>query len=125
MHETGRHTSGLRAPRTRRHAHRETCTEPRECQCSSDDEPPARVPRTFLPPTINEQAATLGFPPELLPIAARLLTDYHIDPARVRGGFRTGRTQLGDKPAILFDYATGRDDGHGHEIVETRVVPVE
>lgn len=113
------------APDTCRHAHRETCTEPRECQCSGDDEPPARIPRTLLPPTINEQAAALGFPPELLPIAARLLAEHHIDPARVRGGFRTGRTQLGNQPAILFDYATGQDDGHGHEIVETRVVPVE
>ena len=113
------------APETCRPAHREDCLDPRECQCSGDDEPPARIPRTLLPPTINEQAAALGFPPELLPAAAQLLADHHIDPTRVRGGFRTGRTQLGDKPAILFDYATGRDDGHGHETVETRVIPVE
>lgn len=112
-------------PETCRHAHREDCTDPRECQCSGDDAPPARIPRAFVPPTMQEQADALGFPPAFLPVAAKLLADHHIDPARVRGGFRTGRTQLGNQPAILFDYATGQEDGHGHENVETRVVPVE
>lgn len=111
------------APETCRHAHREYCTDPRQCQCSGDEPPPVRIPRTLRAPTVHEQAAALGFPPELLPVAARLLADHHIDPARVRGGFRTGLTQ-DNRPAILFDYATG-DDGHGHELLETRVVPVE
>lgn len=112
-------------PETCTHAHRENCSDPRKCQCTGDDPLPVRIPRAFVPPTVHEQAAALGFPPELLPVAARLLADHGIDPARVRGGFRTGRTQLGNQAAILFDYATGGDDGHGHEIVETRVVPVE
>lgn len=109
-------------PDTCTHAHRETCTDPRECQCSGDDPAPIRISRTLLPATVQDQAAQLGFPPELLPAAARLLADHGIDPARVRGGFRTGLTQ-DNRPAILFDYATG-DDGHGHETVETRVIPV-
>lgn len=111
-------------PDTCTHAHRQDCTNPRDCQCTADDPTPVRHPRTFLPATIHDQAAQLGFPPELLPIAAQLLADHHIDPARVRGGFRSGYTQ-DNRPAILFDYATGGDDGHGHETVETRVVPIE
>lgn len=111
-------------PDTCTHAHRETCTDPRECQCTGDDPEPVRAPRVFLPATAPEQAAALGFPPALLPHAAAWLAQHGIDPTRVRGGFRTGYTQ-DNRPAILFDYATGREDGHGHEIVETRVVPVE
>lgn len=111
-------------PDTCTHAHRQDCLDPRQCQCTSDDPTPVRQPRTFLPATVQDQAAALGFPPALLPIAAKLLADHEIDPARVRGGFRSGYTQ-DNRPAILFDYATDRDDGHGHEIVETRVVPVE
>lgn len=110
-------------PETCRHAHREDCTDPRECQCTGDEPAPVRIPRAFVAPTAHEQAAALGFPPAFLPVAARLLADNHIDPRRVRGGLRTGLTQ-DNRPAILFDYADG-DDGHGHEVVETRVVPVE
>ena len=111
-------------PETCTHAHRENCSDPRECACTGDDPAPSRIPRTFVAPTMHEQAAALGFPPQLLPVAARLLADNHIDVSRVRGGFRTGHTQ-DNRPAILFDYATGGDDGHGHETLETRVIPVE
>lgn len=106
-----------------RHAHREDCTDPRACQCTNDDPAPVRIPRVILPPNAHEQAAALGFPPAMLPVAAQLLADHGIDPSKVRGGFRTGLTQ-DNRPAILFDYVTG-DDGHGHEVTETRAVPVE
>lgn len=111
------------APVTCRHAHRETCTDPRHCQCSSDDPAPVRAPRVILPPTAQDQAAALGLPPAMLPHALQWLTRHGIDPGRVRGGFRTGLTQ-DNRPAILFDYVIG-DDGHGREIVETRAVPIE
>lgn len=109
-------------PDTCTHAHRQDCLDPRECQCTGDDPAPVRIPRTFLPATAHEQAAQLGFPPALLPIAAQLLADNRLDLTRVRE-VRSGYTQ-DNRPALLIDYATG-DDGHGHETVETRVIPVE
>ena len=112
------------APVTCRHAHREDCTDPRQCQCGSDDEPPRRAPRVILQPSAQDQAAALGLPPGMLPHALQWLTAHGIDPGKVRGGFRTGLTQ-DNRPAILFDYPTGADDGHGHEVTETRAVPVE
>ena len=112
------------APVTCRHAHRETCSDPRHCQCTGDDEPPRRAPRVILPPTAQDQAAALGLPPDMLPHALQWLTAHGIDPGKVRGGFRTGLTQ-DNRPAILFDYVIGADDGHGHELVETRAVPIE
>lgn len=109
---------------TCRHAHRETCTDPGACQCNSDDPSPVRAPRVTLPPTVQAQAAALGFPPAMLPIAAQFLADHDIDPARIRGQVRAGFTQ-DNRPALLLDYATGVDDGHGHEVVELRIIPVD
>lgn len=110
-------------PETCSHAHRETCTDPRECACTGDDPPPARAPRLIVPPTQQSLLADLGMPPAMLMHAAQWAGQHGIDLARVRGGFRTGRTQTG-RPAVLFDYATGTDT-HGREQTELRTVPVD
>lgn len=104
------------------HAHREDCDH-RACRCGPGDEPPARVPRIVGASGETQQLADLGFPPAMLPAAAAWLAEHRIDPSLVRGDFRTGLTQTGES-AMLFDYATAPDDGHGHEVVELRIVPV-
>lgn len=108
---------------TCRHAHREDCTSPAGCQCSGGDQPPARAPRVILPPTQQQTLTDLGIPPAILAHAVELIAQRGIDVSRVRGGFRTGYTQ-DNKPAILFDYATGTD-AHGREQVETRIEPID
>jgi len=112
------------APDVCRHAHQETCTDPRACACTGDDQPPARAPRIVGQPPEGQRLADLGFPPAMLPVALGWLAQRGIDLALVRGGFRSGYTQ-DNQPAILFDYATGQDDGHGHEQVELRIEPIE
>jgi hypothetical protein len=107
-----------------RHHHRETCTDPRQCRCTGDDQPPARAPRLILPPTQHAVLADLGMPPGLLLHAAEWAARQGIDLARVRGRFRTGLTQ-DNRPALLFDYAEAADDGHGHEVVRLRIEPIE
>lgn len=110
-------------PETCRHAHRETCTDPRHCACTGDDPQPARAPRIIVPPSQQAQLADLGMPPGLLMHAAQWAAEHGIDPGKVRGGFRTGYTQ-DNRPAILFDYATGTDS-HGRETVQLRIEPIE
>jgi len=110
------------APETCRHAHRETCADPRHCQCSGEDEPPVRVPRIVGQPLEGQRLADLGFPRDMLPVALGWLAQHSIDLGKVRGGFRAGRTQ-DNRPAILFDYATGVD-ARGHEQVELRIEPL-
>jgi len=111
------------APQTCRHAHREDCTDPRHCQCTGDDPAPVRVPRVIAPPDQLAQFAHLGMPPGMAPHALEWAAAHDIDLSKVRGGFRTGYTQ-DNRPAILFDYATG-DDAHGHETVQLRIEPIE
>jgi len=110
-------------PDTCTHAHRETCTDPRTCQCTGQDEPPGRLPRVVLPPTVQASLADLGVPPAMLPHAAQWAAERGIDIARVRGGLRSGLTQ-DNRPALLFDYATGID-AHGREQTELRIEPIE
>ena len=110
-------------PETCTHAHRDTCTSPRGCQCSGDDQPPARLPRVILPPTQQQILTDLGVAPAMLARAVELIAQRGIDVSRVRGGFRTGLTQ-DNRPAILFDYATGTD-AHGREQVELRIEPIQ
>jgi hypothetical protein len=110
-------------PDTCTHAHREDCTSPDACQCSGDDQPPARLPRVILPPTQQQILTDLGVAPAMLARAVELIAQRGIDPTRVRGGFRTGLTQ-DNRPAILFDYAVGTD-AHGREQTETRIEPIE
>jgi hypothetical protein len=105
------------------HAHRADCGGHGACVCSEDDAPPARAPRIIGAPTDAERLASAGFPPGVLDAVA-LLGRHGIDPALVRGQFRAGLTQTGE-PAILFDYVTAPDDGHGHEVVELRVIPID
>jgi len=60
----------------------------------------------------------------MLPVALGWLAQHGIDLGKVRGGFRTGYTQ-DNRPAILFGYATAPDDGHGHEVVQLRIEPID
>lgn len=107
-----------------RHHHRETCTDPRACRCTGDDQPPVRAPRLILSASEPQRFAELDMPPEMLLHAAEWAAHRGIDPTRVRSPFRKGLTQ-DNRPAILFDYAEAPDDGHGHEVVELRIEPVE
>lgn len=112
------------------HAHRETCTDPRACPCTGQDEPPVRLPRTFVPLGADQQLAGLGFPLARIPDAVEWIARHQVNPALVRGEFRTGFTQ-DNQPALLFEYAepgpfgVPRLDAHGHEIVNLRIEPVE
>lgn len=111
------------APETCAHAHRETCTDPRACACSGDDPPPARAPRIIHPAGPQQQLADLGVPVAMIPTALDWAHRHDVDLTRVRGGFRSGYTQ-DNRPAFLFDYAQG-DDGHGHEVLQPRVEPLD
>jgi hypothetical protein len=119
-------------PETCRHAHREDC-DPRGCRCTGDDPPPARPTRLPAPADAPPDLSGLGFPPEMIPAAAAWLAANGVNPALVRGPkggqFRLGLTQ-DNRAALLFEYASpGADgrpvtDGHGHEEIELRTVPI-
>jgi hypothetical protein len=112
------------------HAHREDCTSPKDCQCTGDDQPPTRQPRTFLPVGVDQQLTARGFPPGMALQAVAWAAAHGIDPQLIRGEIRTGQTQ-DMRPALLFDYATPGPDGrplldaHGREQVQLRIEPVE
>jgi hypothetical protein len=108
---------------TCRHAHREDCDH-RACVCTGDGEQPVRPLRSAIPGGAAPDLSALGFPIEMLPVAMQWLAAHGIDRTLVRGGFRTGFTQS-NEPAMLFDYVTAPDDGHGHEVVQLRIVPVD
>jgi hypothetical protein len=110
-------------PETCRHAHREDCDH-RDCRCTGDDQPPVRAGRSTIPGGAPPDLSALGFPIEMIPAAMQWLAAHGIDRTLVRGGFRSGFTQ-DNRAALLFDYVTASDDGHGHEVVELRVMPVE
>lgn len=107
---------------TCRHAHRETCTDPRQCQCTDTDEPPQRQPGVPLePPPIDLRA---------IPQALELIDRYGLRPELVCSEVRIGWTQ-DNRKALIFDYAQADNAGHpardvhGHKIVQQRVIPID
>ena len=123
LHPHPARTAAQPVAETCRHAHREDC-DYRDCRCTGEDQPPVRAPRRPGDPTAPPDLSALGFDPNMLVDAVAFLAAHGIDKDLVRGGFRSGFTQ-DNRPAMRFDYVTAPDDGHGHEVVELRIVPVD
>jgi len=128
VHQHPARAAAQPVPETCRHAHREDCDH-RACACSGEDEPPVRAARPAVPEGGLPDLSSLGFPLDMVPTAAAWLAANKINPALVRGGFRSGYTQRNER-AMLFDYASVGENGapvvdeHGHEDVQLRIVPI-
>jgi hypothetical protein len=123
IHPHPSRTAAQPVAETCRHAHREDC-DPANCRCTGDDQAPVRAPRGPADATPFPDLSGPGIDPAMLIDAVAFLARHGIDRALVRGQFRSGFTQ-DNRPALLFDYVTTPDDGHGHEVVELRAVPVD
>ena len=109
-----------------RHAHREDCDVFTGCQCTSDDEPPARTPRTVAPPD-HADGSRSKLPAELV----KAIVDHYDIPWWTVREYATGLTQ-DNKPMVSVTYANldadgnlADLDGHGAEILATRIIPLD
>jgi transposase len=106
------------------HPHRENCEVFTGCQCTPDDPNPPRTPRTQAArETVN--ACRLRIP---VAVAKTLVMAHDIPWHTVRA--LDSRQTQDNRPAIGVEHARidgdGQvlDDGHGHEIIDTAVIPL-
>lgn len=126
---TVHHAARLKEPAVREvcnHAHRDTCAVFEDCQCSADDQPPAREPRVVAAPDTTADGSRSKLPANIV----KMIAEAWDIPWWTVTSYATGLTQ-DNRPMVSVEYKQLDADGnidqdeHGAEILHTQVIPID